>query len=72
MNLVDSLVNGKNKIIPAFESKENSSDYLIFVSKDSKGNYILPKGYNSIQKVGGLKEVIYLTLYDDLFKEVSC
>ncbi|MFH1238200.1 MAG: hypothetical protein ABIH79_02975 [archaeon] len=33
---------------------------FILVSKDEKGNYIIPKNYSSVEKVGEIQEITHL------------
>jgi len=48
------------------------SNSLIFVSKDEKGNYVLPGGYFSATEVGEFQEVVHLTFHDMMSHAVIC
>lgn len=64
MGLVDLLEDTKNRIILQVKRIRNQPDSFMFVSKDKEGNYVLPDEYSTVDEVGGIQDVVHLTLYD--------
>ncbi len=54
------------------KKKNETINSFMCVSKDENGNYILPKGYSSATEVGGLQEIVHLTLHDIMSHAVIC
>ena len=72
MSLVNKLTKLKGKIILLTKRVRNRPDSFMFVSKDKKGNYVLPDGYSSAMEVGEFQDVVHLTFHDMDIHAISC
>ena len=72
MGLVAKLWETKNIITFLVKRLRNSPDSFMFISKDDDGNYVLPQGYSSVTEVGGLQDVVHLTLHNMMPHTVNC
>ncbi len=72
MGLVAKLEDAKNRITLQVKRRRNQPDSFMFVSKDKKGNYILPENYTSVSEVGELQDVVHLTFHDMMTHAIVC